>query len=153
MRIGKLKLKEPSNCILTLRHKMNARKLLFVLIICNCLFFIGCAFDVIHVKQTPAQLEPIQSDKPSLILEKALVFDLDTNYSRTLKAGTEWIYHGSISEGDVYKSRDQVLTVEGSNIFEAYIVVKEKNLAGFYLPIEKTFSKLEEPLELPLKKN
>jgi hypothetical protein len=43
-------------------------------------------------------------------------------------------------QGNVYRTRDQVVTVEGSHIHEAYIVVTERSLVGFYLPVERTFS-------------
>ncbi|HVN97529.1 MAG TPA: hypothetical protein VMT62_13960 [Syntrophorhabdaceae bacterium] len=55
---------------------------------------------------------------------------------------------GTVSEGEVYKSKDQVLTVECSNIHEAYLVVSQGSLVGFYLPVEKGFVKLPEPIAL-----
>jgi hypothetical protein len=38
----------------------------------------------------------------------------------------------------VYATRDRVLTVEASNVHEAYIVVSNGKLVGFFLPVEKT---------------
>ena len=61
-----------------------------------------------------------------------------------------WIFVGSLPQGDVFKSRDQILTIEGSNIYEAYIVVVSDNLVGFYLPAEGTFSPLKKPLNLSI---
>ena len=68
----------------------------------------ACAFDVVHIKQTPAQLEPIQISKRSFELEKEVKISLGTGYSRTLKAGTKWDYIGMISQGDVFKTKDQI---------------------------------------------
>jgi len=51
-------------------------------------------------------------------------------------------------QGVVYKSKDQVLTVEASNIYEANIVVLSNKLVGFYLPVEHTFSPLDSKVKL-----
>ncbi len=56
-----------------------------------------------------------------------------------------------MSQGDVYKTRDQVLTVEASNVQEAYIVVESGRLVGFYMPVERTFSPFNGRPELPMK--
>lgn len=55
-----------------------------------------------------------------------------------------------IDQGEVYKTNDQILTIEASNIFEAYIVISSNKLFGFYLPVEDTFSPLEHPVELAI---
>ena len=44
------------------------------------------------------------------------------------------------AQGEVYKSRDQVLTVEGYHVHEAYLVVASDELMGFYLPVEHNFA-------------
>jgi hypothetical protein len=53
-------------------------------------------------------------------------------------------------QGDVFRTADQVLTVEASHIHEAYIVVWGSMLRGFYLPVEGTFSPLSSPVDLSL---
>ena len=111
----------------------------------------GCAFDVVHVKQFPANLDSGQAPKNSCFLEKEVNVDLGTGYSRTLRPGTRWDYAGSIPQGEVFKTKDQILTVEASHIHEAYIVVSSGKLVGFYLPVEKTFSPLNAPQELSMK--
>ena len=57
---------------------------------------------------------------------------------------------GTIPEGDVYKSKDQVLSVECSNIHEAYLVISQDSVVGFYLPVEKGFVKLNKAITLNL---
>ena len=113
----------------------------------------GCAFDLVHVKQTAAALDttPQVSKGPFELQEDAPV-DLGTGFSRTLKSKTKWDYFGSLSQGDVYRTADQVLTVEASNISEAYIVVRSGKLVGFYLPVEKTFSPLPDEILLKMAK-
>jgi hypothetical protein len=129
---------------------MDKFKTIFVLFIFNTLF-ISCAFDLVHVKQLPTKLDTTQLPKSSFILEKEEKIDLGTGYSRVIKDGTKWDYVGTIENGDVYNTKDQVLTVEASNIHEAYIVISSGKLIGFYLPVEKTFSPLSEFRELKIK--
>lgn len=112
------------------------------------MFFSACAFDLVHVKQYPTQMDMSQLSKSSFELLEEVHVSLGTGYSRKLIKGTRWGFVGVISEGDVYKTGDQILTIEGSNIFEAYIVVLEEKIVGFYLPVEKTYSPLSSPQEL-----
>ena len=110
----------------------------------------ACAFDVIHLKKSPCQIEKDESNVKSFRLGKEVQVTLDTGYSRKLKDGVRWNYVGVIPFGKVFRTNDQILTVEGSNIFEAYIVVSSGKLAGFYLPVQKAFSPISEPLELEM---
>ena len=108
----------------------------------------ACAFDVVKLDLVPATLAPPQTTATSLTLRASAIVELSTGYARTLKTGTVWHSAGSLPEGDVFKTQDQVLTVEGSNIHEAYIVVKGTRLVGFYLPANGTYSPLEPPVDL-----
>ena len=112
----------------------------------------SCAFDVIRVKQKPARFEPISSDQDAWTLAQDVKLTLDTGYHRKLEAGTRWNLIGKIENGDVYETNDQILTVEGSNIYEACIVVSEGTLVGFYLPAKNTFSPLSKTKALPIEK-
>ncbi|MGD2185257.1 MAG: hypothetical protein PVI71_03975 [Desulfobacterales bacterium] len=112
----------------------------------------SCAFDVVRVKQEPAHFEPISTDQDAWTLAQDVNISLDTGYKRKLKAGTQWDLIGKIENGDVYKTNDQILTVEGSNIYEACIVVSEGQLVGFYLPAKNTFSPLSTKKPLPIEK-
>lgn len=116
---------------------------------CGIAVLVSCAFDVIHVKQQPVQ---IQSDgaKSPFYLARTETFPLGTGFTRTLRRGTEWDYVGALSQGGVYRSRDQVFTVEASNIHEAYLVVSEETLIGFYLPVERTYSPISKPIALTI---
>lgn len=111
----------------------------------------SCAFDIIHVKQVPAQLKVSQTPPNSFQLEEEVNVSLDTGYSRVLKKGTTWHFVGTIASGDVFRTKDQILTVEASNIHEAYVVISSGSLVGFYLPVEKTFSPLSGSRELSIK--
>ena len=113
---------------------------------------LSCAFDVVRVKQIPTQLEPVNAYQNQWILTQAIKVKLGTGYSRTLKAGTTWNLVGKTEYGDVYRTKDQILTVEGSNIYEAFIVVSDGYLVGFYLPAEQTFSPISSKKLLAIEK-
>ena len=124
---------------------------LLILLLVFGLFF-GCAFDVVHVKQEPARFEPGNSIQDAWKLTEDVEISLDTGYKRKLKAGTRWECIGKIENGDVYRTKDQILTVEGSNIYEACIVVSEGHLIGFYIPGNQTFSPLSSKELLPIER-
>ncbi len=73
-------------------------------------------------------------------LTRTVDVSLSTGYSTTLRANTRWALVGTIAQGEVYRTKDQIVTLEGAHIHEAYIVVKAGSLVGFYLPVERTFS-------------
>ena len=79
-------------------------------------FIASCAFDLVQVKQIPAQLVIPQYPNDPFYLEQEVNISLGTGYSRVLKQGTKWYFAGRIPNGDVYRTNDQVLTVEASNI-------------------------------------
>jgi len=128
---------------------MKVSKPLFTSISLLALLMSSCAFDLINVKQVPAQLEVPLSPGNSFELQEEVTVHLPAGYSRLLKKGTKWDFVGTTAHGDVYKTKDQVLTVEASNIHEAYIVVSSGKLVGFYLPVERSFSPTV-PLSLPM---
>lgn len=122
------------------------------ILVAVCALTTSCAFDLVRVKQIPTALESARASQPALTLEEHVRVALGTGYSRVLKQGTTWKHVGTITEGEVYRTDDQVLTVEASNIYEAYIVVLDGRLVGFYLPVEKAFSPIRRSRELPLRK-
>lgn len=90
------------------------------------------------VVQEPAQLTP--GVGKSFRLSRAAEVALSTGYSTTLRANTRWELVGTITQGEVYRTKDQVVTLEGAHIHEGYLVLDRGTLVGFYLPVERTFS-------------
>jgi len=119
--------------------------LLIVVLVLN-----GCAFDVLQLQQVPAELQTGSGCADQFTLSEDTKVDAGPGYSRVLKSGTRWECVGVISQGKVYKTKDQILTVEASNIFEANLVVNNQQLIGYYLPVERSFSPLDEPQKLPV---
>jgi len=90
------------------------------------------------VVQEPTQLTPMVGK--SFQLTQAAEVALATGYSTTLRANTTWQLVGTVPQGEVYRTRDQVVTLEGAHIHEGYVVLDQRALVGFYLPVERTFS-------------
>lgn len=107
---------------------------------------LGCAPAVIQVPTSA--MTPL--DGKHMRLSEMVEVGLSTGYATVLKPQTTWHLVGRVDQGEIYKTRDQVVTVEGSHIHEAYLVVRDGHLVGFYLPVEQTFSPLSEKVLLPL---
>jgi hypothetical protein len=130
---------------------MNKICSLFLLVFFTVIFS-GCAFDVVKTNQMPVQYKDASKKQSAFELTDDVNITLNTGYRRKLNKGTKWHYINTISKGDIFKTNDQIFTIEGSNIFEAFIVVSDKQLVGFFLPVEETFSPLSNPKPLPISK-
>ena len=121
-----------------------------ILSVAMALLFAGC----IAVEQQPVQFSPVASEQSSLPehLDKKLDIQLNTGYTRTLKAGSMWTHFGRVAQGEVFKPYHDIFTVEGAHIHEAYLVVANNTLVGFYLPAEQSFSPLSQKISLSFSK-
>jgi hypothetical protein len=106
---------------------------------------------VYRVDLTPVSLEPPVASQSAFKLLEQVNLDIGHGYERTLKKGTNWTPVGTISYGEVFKTKDQVLTLEASNVYEAYIVVSYDNVVGFYLPVEDSYYPLKSKKTLSMK--
>lgn len=108
----------------------------------------GC----VGVTTSPARLSRVSTDNAhTAVLAKSVFFKLDTGYERMLPEGAVWREAGSLPEGTVYRPVGRVLTVEGSQVHEAWLVVSNERLVGFYLPGEAAYSPLSAVVSLNLK--
>ena len=113
------------------------------------LALMGCAPMVARV---PVQLEPVASAAVSVgdvVLPEAVTVELATGYARTLAAQSRWRLAGRLPQGNVYRPIGSILTIEGRQMHEAYLVVRHDALVGFYLPAEAAFSPLNNFFNLP----
>jgi hypothetical protein len=111
----------------------------------------GCAFDISHVKQSPASFVPVaENAQEHFTLDKDVKATLGTGFATWLLAGSRWQQVGNTQYGEVFHTRDQVVTVEASDIYEADLVVSNRIMTGFYLIVEKTFAPLSHPTPLPI---
>jgi hypothetical protein len=112
-----------------------------------CTLFLGCAFDIAKIKYDHTQFAPVSESPRHIILKDSLEIREGPcqYYSRTLRQGTIWDYAGTIPQGQVYKPRDHVFTIECSQVYEAYLVLINDLMIGFYLPVEGGFAGLPSP--------
>jgi hypothetical protein len=122
---------------------MSARPLQLALL---ALTLAACAATVPVI---PAQLQPLASPADELDIQQATEIHLSTGYTRVLPAGSRWRARGTLPQGVVYQPEGTVFAIEGRQIHEAYLVVRDGALQGFYLPAESNFSPLTPPVSLP----
>lgn len=115
----------------------------------TALLLAACAF---AVPTEPARFSPLAAGSPaaSIFLARDAELRLSTGYSRTLPANSRWRAVGSLPQGTVYQRVDGVFSIEGRHVHEAYLVVHESALRGFYLPGEASFAPLTPSVLLSL---
>jgi len=119
--------------------------------LCVALALSGCAFNLADVVYSPAQFQPMgQASRVFVLATNVKLTDMPCWYGRELRQNTRWEATGSVAQGEVFRSRDQILTLECSNIYEAYLVVREGRLVGFFLPVQSGFVVVSEPVVLPV---
>jgi hypothetical protein len=118
------------------------------LVLATVLAVSACAFDVIQVRQVPAALEPISGPAPEWTLSQDANVRLREGFASMLKSGTTWRAIGRIPQGDVFRTGDQIVTVEASNVYEAALVMKADLVVGFYLIVEHTFTAADPQVEI-----
>lgn len=108
----------------------------------------GCAAEV---QRHPVELTAAAPER-GLRYATAQVVEvrLGSGYGRTIAAHTEFVAIGRISQGLVLRPTQTVLTVEGAHMHEAYVVLHEGRLVGFYLPVERAYAPLPQAVSFPL---
>jgi hypothetical protein len=106
----------------------------------------ACASEVVR-HPTELSATPPQQQKRYVASQPASIM-LDSGYSRTIGRETEFLEIGRIKQGAVLKPLNSSLTVEGAHMHEAYPVVENGHITGFYLPVEQAFSPLSRPTTL-----
>jgi hypothetical protein len=112
----------------------------------------GCAFDVSYVRRMPTEFQAAAPGGPGWTLLQGQSILLGSGFPTTLRRGTRWQLAGHIPQGDVYRTSDQVVTVEASNIYEAMAVMRGDKLTGFYLPVDHAFVAATDPVTLPIER-
>ena len=84
-------------------------------------------------------------------LEEAVTIKATHAQPLELRAGTTWRQIGTIEQGNVFDTKDQVVIVNSFDVHEAAIVTKDSYVQGFYLKVAKTFVEAQ-PVPITLKK-
>ena len=108
------------------------------------LFVSGCA----TVVKQQVVLQPVDSAE-IFSVNHTITISLDTGINRIIKAGSKWRYTGDINNGKVYKPVDDVFSIEGTQQYEAYLVISGGRIVGFYLPASSNFSPLTKQVVFP----
>lgn len=111
------------------------------------LILTACAAEV---PRTPTNFVSQSAPDNVLRIKDAITIDSGNAYPSKMPAHSQWRQIGSIPEGDVFKIQNDVFTVTGRHVHEACIVVKGKEIVGFYLPVEKAFTPVSKKVLLPL---
>ena len=119
-------------------------------ILASCLLT-GCMFDVSHVKLAPVSFAAITGPAHSFVLNQNVDASLGTGFPTRLDALTRWHQVGTTEYGDVFATKDQIVTVEASNIYEAQLVVSNRCITGFYLPVDVKFVSVGHPIPIEIK--
>ena len=105
------------------------------------LTFLTLAACAPEVKRRPSHLTataPQPADTIEVLQDVSV--SVGVGYQRVISRGSAWTRVGRVAEGDVYKPVDRVFTVEGAHVHEAYLVLADDRVVGFYLPVEQAFS-------------
>ena len=114
-----------------------------------CVALSACAPMIATAPSTIEVTQPSVAARPIQILSATTV-QLDTGYSRTLPERSVWSRVGRVPQGDVYRPIGTIFTIEGRQVHEAYLVIRDKTLVGFYLPGEQNYSPLSTAVPLNL---
>lgn len=100
----------------------------------------GCASEVLR---SSVVFRPAEAATRRTIEMGSLVTVMQATYQRSILTGSRWEHAGSVPQGEVYRPVGTVFTIEGANTHEAYLVVRDSQLVGFYLPGERAYAPLE----------
>jgi hypothetical protein len=128
-----------------LSYQMKEKSLLLA---AYAMLLAGCAFDISHVQQLPISITPSSGVGKSFILSRNVKATLGTGFATRLKSNTRWHQVGSTEYGNVFATKDQIVTVEASNIYEAQLVVSNQFITGFYLIVERKFAPVSRPIRI-----
>jgi hypothetical protein len=103
-----------------------------------------------QVRVAPAQMLPLSSPAPEVLVAADVPIRLSTGYTRTVPGGSRWRAAGTLPQGVVYRPVDTVFAIEGRQVHEAYLVLQGGAIQGFYLPAESRYSALQQPVTLPI---
>jgi hypothetical protein len=124
------------------------KKIIQILCALACFSLLGgCAFEVVR---SPVNITPVKGSE--FVLTQPAYLVLDSGYQRTINSGTTFLEVGTTQYGVVLKPLNTSFTIEGAHMHEAYPVIQNGTVTGFYLPVEKSFSPLTKPIAISIEK-
>ena len=110
-------------------------------------FLVGCALEVVR---SPVNITLVKGSE--FVLTQPAYLVLDSGYQRTINSGTTFLEVGTTQYGVVLKPLNTSFTIEGAHMHEAYPVIQNGTVTGFFLPVEKSFSPLTKPAAISIEK-
>jgi hypothetical protein len=107
----------------------------------------GCAAEVIR---SPEEFN-VSSQSIQIEMTKLTTIEAAPGNGKQLFTGSRWQSVGNVKQGQVFKPVGTVFSIQSANSHEAYLVINNKNLVGFYLPGDRAWSALPAPLALEFK--
>lgn len=107
----------------------------------------GCAPAIVV---QDARLVAPATGLPNRVVQQETIIHLSTGFDRRIAADTQWRFVGTLPQGRVFRAVNKVFAIVGRQEHEAYLVLDDNRLVGFYLPGEAHFSPLEPPVSLQL---
>ena len=80
-------------------------------------------------------LSPVASPGPVYVLQSNATVRASHAKDTILKEGTRWQQVGTIEQGAVYHTADQVVIVNSFNVHEGDIVISNNEVVGYYLKV------------------
>lgn len=112
----------------------------FSIVAALTLILVACASEILR---TPTKLTAYEGRARQVIqISQLTTLTLSSGYERSLLTGSRWERVGSLPDGEVFRPIGTVFTIEGANTHEAYIVLRDSRIVGFYLPGEGAYSAL-----------
>jgi hypothetical protein len=108
---------------------------------------LGCAAEVVR---TPEQLT-VSTQLAQIELTKLATIEMGPGNEKKLFTGSRWQSVGNIKQGEVFKPVGTIFSIQGANSHEAYLVLADKKIVGFYLPGDRAWSALSVPITLEYK--
>ena len=114
------------------------------------LFFLlaACASELVR---TPTILKTSTTALETIELVAEGTVSMGLGNEKILPVGSKWQGIGALEQGRVFKPVGAVFNVHGANAHEAYLVIENDLLVGFYLPGERAWSNLERKIRLQFK--
>jgi hypothetical protein len=111
---------------------------------------LGAALTMGFTTKVQLAAKPAATAAPDLRLQAAAPFRMAIGPGAALPAGSRWRAVGALAQGTVYRPLNHVVLLEGQRIDEAWPVVSEGALQGFFLPAEARFAPVRHAIPLPL---
>ena len=103
------------------------------------------------ILQAACSTEAVQLSAPMTTVDGDVVYTVTKNVTieaprarpTVIRAGTTWRQIGTIEQGNVFDTSDQVVIVNSFNVEEAAIVTNNQMVVGYYLKISGAFVEVD----------